>query len=46
MMTYKKYFVFTVGRLGFDPGSTWMYLTLEDQTKWYKLVFGFYWRVD
>lgn len=45
-MTQKEYFKFTIGRLGFEPFSTWMYLTLKDGTKWYKLMCGFYWRVS
>jgi hypothetical protein len=40
----KEWFVFVIGRLGFDPGSTWYGFTLSDGSKWSKVGLGFYWR--
>ncbi len=41
-----KFFTFRVGKIGFVTGNTLMYFTLEDESKWYNIGLGFYYKVN
>jgi len=45
-MNAKDFFIFSFGSIGFDPGNTFAYLVLEDESRWMRIGLGFYWRVS